>query len=146
MTTRTQLDVMTELVDVLATKFNVNATIRWHRTREETEISSSTEYFVEPGEVSFKRLNVGACSVKYAVRIVAEKIVDYADADDALKTFSAFFQNLARNLMAAPTLSNTGAFLLGVSVFADAPTCASSAALDSGVAAVYGGVQLTFTI
>lgn len=141
----TVASLLAGLQNVLTTVYHIEPTIRRFRVGDVAELPTETAYYLEPGTMTVNRINVTSPQLLQTVRFLAERRVDYGDADSALEEMRAFFEGVARDLMRTPDVL-LSAFLQSVSTFADAPSGFSVNVVEDGVAAIYGGIELTFSI
>ena len=125
--------------------YHIEPTIRLFRVGDVAELPTETVYYLEPGTMTVNRINVTSPQLLQTVRFLAERRVDYGDADADLEEMRAFFEGVSRDLMRTPDFIPQ-AFLQSVSTFADAPSGFSVNVVEDGVAAIYGGIELTFLI
>lgn len=141
----TVASLLAGLQNVLTMVYHIEPTIRRFRVGDVAELPTETAYYLEPGTMTVNRINVTSPQLLQTVRFLAERRVDYGDADAALEEMRAFFEGVARDLMRTPDVL-LSAFLQSVSTFADAPSGFSVNVVEDGVAAIYGGIELTFSI
>lgn len=138
-------ELLNSLKTELAERYEIEPAIRYFRVGDVAELPTETDYYLEPGTMTLNRINVTSPQILQTVRFLAERRVDYGDADAALEEMRAFFEGVARDLMRTPDVL-LSAFLQSVSTFADAPSGFSVNVVEDGVAAIYGGIELTFSI
>ena len=136
---------MADFVAAIKTAYKIEPIIRHFRVGDVAELPTETAYYLEPGTMTVNRINVTSPQLLQTVRFLAERRVDYGDADAALEEMRAFFEGVSRDLMRTPDVL-LSAFLQSVSTFADAPSGFSVNVVEDGVAAIYGGIELTFSI
>ena len=141
----TVASLISDLQTVLTTVYHIEPTIRRFRVGDVAELPTETAYYLEPGTMTVNRINVTSPQLLQTVRFLAERRVEYGDADAALEEMRAFFEGVSRDLMRTPDFIPQ-AFLQSVSTFADAPSGFSVHVVEDGVAAIYGGIELTFSI
>ena len=141
----TVASLLADFQNVLTQVYHIEPTIRRFRVGDVAELPTETAYYLEPGTMTVNRINVTSPQLLQTVRFLAERRVDYGDADSALEEMRAFFEGVARDLMRTPDVL-LDAFLQSVSTFADAPSGFSVNVVEDGVAAIYGGIELTFSI
>lgn len=139
------VSVLDDLVAELDSRYGINASVRYSRTTEESEIPPEPAYYVEHGEIRFIRGNCASPRCEFAARVLSESSCSYDDVGLVIRDQLRMFQRIARDLMKEPRLS-CGAFLLRATAFMDAPSGVSTAALADGVAAIFGGVELVYSI
>lgn len=130
----------------LATDYEIDAQLRFFRVGDVAELSATPAYYVEPGTLALNRRNVASPEVMQTVRILSEQKTDHAGLADALEAQRAFFETLARDWMREPDIADGAAFLQTAQTFSDAPSGFSTSAIEDGCNAVYGGMELTFSI
>lgn len=137
--------LMADFVAAIKTAYKIEPIIRHFRVGDVGELSTETAYYIEPGTMTVVRNNVGSPELQQTIRFLAESRVDFGLADSSLENMRVFFEGVARDLMKTPSFID-GAFLMSVSTFADAPSGYSTNVIEDGVAAIYGGIELTFSI
>ena len=141
----TVASLLADFQNVITMIYHIEPTIRRFRVGDVAELPTETAYYLEPGTMTLNRINVTSPQLLQTVRFLAERRVDYGDADEALEEMRAYFEGVARDLMRTPDVL-LDAFLQSVSTFADAPSGFSVNVVEDGVAAIYGGIELTFSI
>jgi len=126
----------------LARRFDVDASVRWFRTNDQTEQPLIPAYYVEPGALSVVRTNVASPQVEQTIRFLSESSANYIDVPDRLAAELDFFEKVMRDFMREPFLP-CGAFLLRATTFADAPSGFSVDAAES-FCNVFGGAEFAF--
>lgn len=139
-------DLLEAFKTELSTKYEIEPTIRYFRVGDVGELSTAPVYYLEPGTLSLNRRNVASPEMVQTVRFLVEYRVQYATAAAACAETIAFFERVGRDLMKAPNIADGAAFLQGFSTFTDAPGGVSVQALQDGVAAIFGGIELTFSV
>lgn len=137
-------NLLTSVRSELKTRFNVDATIRYSRVGDQTELDASPDYYLEPGAFRAIRSNVGSARVVQEVRLLSEEAAVYEDLPERIAATIAKFEQISRDLLKTPNFVQ-GAFLENVSTFADAPTCYSVEQAE-GYSNVFGGIALSFGI
>lgn len=131
----------------LSTKYKIAPTIRYFRVGDVAELATNAPaYYLEPGTLSLNRRNVASAEMVQTVRFLVEYRVQYATAAAACAETIAFFERVGRDFMKAPNIADDAAFLQGFSTFTDAPGGVSVQAIQDGVAAIFGGIELTFSV
>lgn len=139
-------ELLNSLKTELAERYEIEPTIRYFRVGDVAELSTAPVYYLEPGTLSLNRRNVASPEMVQTVRFLVEYRVQYATAATACAETIAFFERVGRDLMKAPNIADGAAFLQGFSTFTDAPGGVSVQALQDGVAAIFGGIELTFSV
>lgn len=139
-------ELLNSLKTELAERYEIDPAIRYFRVGDVAELSNDPVYYLEPGTLSLNRRNVASAEMVQTVRFLVEYRVQYATAAAACAETIAFFERVGRDLMKAPNIADGAAFLQGFSTFTDAPGGVSVQALQDGVAAIFGGIELTFSV
>ena len=139
-------ELLNSLKTELAERYEIEPAIRYFRVGDVAELSNDPVYYLEPGTLSLNRRNVASAEMVQTVRFLVEFRVQYQFAAQSCAETIAFFERVGRDLMKAPNLADGAAFLQGFSTFTDAPGGVSVQALQDGVAAIFGGIELTFSV
>lgn len=142
----TVAELLSAVQQRLRVDYEIEAQLRFFRVGDVGELSAAPAYYVEPGTLSLNRRNVASPEVMQTVRILSEQKTDHAGLAAALEAQRAFFEKLARDWMRTPGMAGGAAWLQTAQTFSDAPSGFSTSAIEDGCNAVFGGMELTFSI
>lgn len=142
----TVAELLSAVQQRLRVDYEIEAQLRFFRVGDVGELSAAPAYYVEPGTLALNRRNVASPEVMQTVRILSEQKTDHAGLAAALEAQRAFFEKLARDWMRTPGMAGGAAWLQTAQTFSDAPSGFSTSAIEDGCNAVFGGMELTFSI
>lgn len=142
----TVAELLSAVQQRLRVDYEIEAQLRFFRVGDVGELSAAPAYYVEPGTLALNRRNVASPEVMQTVRILSEQKTDHAGLAAALEAQRAFFERLARDWMRTPGMAGGAAWLQTAQTFSDAPSGFSTSAIEDGCNAVFGGMELTFSI
>ena len=142
----TVAELLSAVQQRLRVDYEIEAQLRFFRVGDVVELSAAPAYYVEPGTLALNRRNVASPEVMQTVRILSEQKTDHAGLAAALEAQRAFFERLARDWMRTPGMPGGAAWLQTAQTFSDAPSGFSTSAIEDGCNAVFGGMELTFSI
>lgn len=142
----TVAELLSAVQQRLRVDYEIEAQLRFFRVGDVGELSAAPAYYVEPGTLALNRRNVASPEVMQTVRILSEQKTDHAGLAAALEAQRAFFERLARDWMRSPAMPGGAAWLQTAQTFSDAPSGFSTSAIEDGCNAVFGGMELTFSI
>lgn len=137
-------ELLTDFQEELAERYEIAAAIRYSRVGDQTELSNSPAYYLEPGAFSADRAHVGGARVRQEIRLLSECAASIQTLDEQVEATVATFERIARDLLKTPSFIQ-GAFLEDAQSFADAPALYSVESAE-GVCNVFGGIAFTFAI
>ena len=142
----TVAELLSAVQQRLRVDYEIEAQLRFFRVGDVGELSAAPAYYVEPGTLALNRINVTSPECLQTVRILSEQKTDHAGLAAALEAQRAFFERLARDWMRTPGMAGGAAWLQTAQTFSDAPSGFSTSAIEDGCNAVFGGMELTFSI
>ena len=142
----TVAELLSAVQQRLRVDYEIEAQLRFFRVGDVGELSAAPASYVEPGTLALNRRNVASPEVRQTVRILSEQKTDHAGLAAALEAQRAFFERLARDWMRSPAMPGGAAWLQTAQTFSDAPSGFSTSAIEDGCNAVFGGMELTFSI
>ena len=142
----TVAELLSAVQQRLRVDYEIEAQLRFFRVGDVGELRGTPRYYIEPGTLALNRINVTSPEVLQTVRILSEFMTDHAGLAAALEAQRAFFERLARDWMRTPGMAGGAAWLQTAQTFSDAPSGFSTSAIEDGCNAVFGGMELTFSI
>lgn len=137
-------ELLERFADALATRYQIDPTIRYFRDVEQIELDAETRYYLEPGSTLLERINVASPRVIQTARLLTELVATYDELDAAIQANVNRLVGIGRDLMRTPNFIN-GAFLTRVQTFRDAPSAYSVEGAEERLT-VYGGIEFEFAI
>ena len=142
----TVAELLSAVQQRLRVDYEIEAQLRFFRVGDVGELRGTPRYYIEPGTLALNRINVTSPECLQTVRILSEFMTDHAGLAAALEAQRAFFERLARDWMRTPGMAGGAAWLQTAQTFSDAPSGFSTSAIEDGCNAVFGGMELTFSI
>ena len=112
----TVAELLSAVQQRLRVDYEIEAQLRFFRVGDVGELRGTPRYYIEPGTLALSRINV--------------------TSPECLQT----------DWMRTPGMAGGAAWLQTAQTFSDAPSGFSTSAIEDGCNAVFGGMELTFSI